>query len=49
MGVRRIVLGHRLEHRVQVALYAGGLALLTALAAGKVGSSDDASFQDDTK
>lgn len=31
----------------QVALYAGGLALLTALAAGKVGSSNDASFQDE--
>jgi hypothetical protein len=28
----------------QVALYAGGLALLTALAAKGVGSSDDASF-----
>lgn len=32
----------------QVALYAGGLALLTSLAAKGVGSSDDASFQDDT-
>ncbi|HET8784136.1 MAG TPA: holin [Candidatus Limnocylindrales bacterium] len=29
----------------QVALYAGGLALLTALAGSKVGSSNDASFQ----
>ena len=32
----------------QVALYAGGLALLTALAASQTGSKDDASFQDGT-
>ena len=31
----------------QVALYAGGLALLTALAAKSAGSSNDASFQDE--
>lgn len=32
----------------QVALYAGGLALLTSLAASKTGSSDNASFQGPT-
>ena len=31
----------------QVALYAGGLALLTALAAKGAGNRDDASFQDE--
>lgn len=30
----------------QVALYAGGFALLTALAGSQVGSKNDASFQD---